>query len=598
MEPGALNRRTVLTAGVASLLGLSVVPGARSVTRSVRPVAHGEPVTLYAGRDTDVGEVVLEPDGADLQVTYDTSGSGWEILDTHLHVAGDPDGLPVNAAGNPKVGHFEHTGEPDGPATTVNYGGIDPGGLDDHAVVAAKAEVTDGGAIEGAWADGATINPEPGNWATYFVVELAPEFYLDGLAVEPNHVVAGEPATVSVAVANVGTANGGTTLELAINGIEAATALELDPGEREVVAFEVTVDEPGEYTVTVSETATGAAVSVGLEVVSAAEAELGAVDIDGQGPDATVGEDDAFGVGVPVTNVGGQAGAFDVSLAVDGPAGVSERTTTGTLDPGGTESVGFDDVGPLDAGEYGVTVSTADDESVGTLTVEEAPSGSPRSSIASLDIAGQGASATLSLGEDASVTVRVANHGPGTGRFDVDLEVAPSSGGENTTLTQRSNLISPGTDRAVTFELEPPDATGAYDVTASTEHDAATGTLTVEGPDPVSALSNLDIAGSGDYAFILAGTDATVAVDVENVDTIGGTIEVDLEISHSQLGGASATTHTDELQPGDVQRVSFSNVTGRLSGIEGTDEYYQVTVATHSGRTTGTLVVLDGAIPT
>jgi hypothetical protein len=43
-------------------------------------------VTLFADQDVDVGTLTVVVNGTDLVVTYDITGSGWELLETHLYV--------------------------------------------------------------------------------------------------------------------------------------------------------------------------------------------------------------------------------------------------------------------------------------------------------------------------------------------------------------------------------------------------------------------------------------------------------------------------------------------------------------------------------
>ena len=55
----------------------------------------------------DVGDIEIWNDGDNLYVKYVTDGC-WIILETHLHVADDPSGIPQTKKGNPIPGHFEY----------------------------------------------------------------------------------------------------------------------------------------------------------------------------------------------------------------------------------------------------------------------------------------------------------------------------------------------------------------------------------------------------------------------------------------------------------------------------------------------------------
>lgn len=74
---------------------------------SLPVVAHteGSPQvqTLYAGQDIDVGTVSVWNDAGELHVKYETTG-GWEMVETHLHVATSLGDIPQSAAKGPKKG--------------------------------------------------------------------------------------------------------------------------------------------------------------------------------------------------------------------------------------------------------------------------------------------------------------------------------------------------------------------------------------------------------------------------------------------------------------------------------------------------------------
>lgn len=68
----------------------------------------GDAVTLYAGQDIDVGEVIVVKDSDILKVTFDTN-QNWCLLETHLHIWNDESERPVNRSGNPVPGQFEYS---------------------------------------------------------------------------------------------------------------------------------------------------------------------------------------------------------------------------------------------------------------------------------------------------------------------------------------------------------------------------------------------------------------------------------------------------------------------------------------------------------
>ena len=166
----------IVGAGVLGTGGLSLGPTLVAAAQHEHSVPLGDSVEvdLIAGQEITAGTVEVDPDWLNEEVTviYDTSGTNWKIRDTHLHVAQDFEDIPTNPAGNPRVGHFDHSGKPDpAPADTATYS-IDIGDaqrlyIAAHAVVHAQGE-----GRETAWGAGERIN-DRGNWATYFVVEEA-----------------------------------------------------------------------------------------------------------------------------------------------------------------------------------------------------------------------------------------------------------------------------------------------------------------------------------------------------------------------------------------------------------------------------------------
>ena len=116
----------------------------------------------------------------------------------------------------------------------------------------------------------------------------------------------------------------------------------------------------------------------------------------------------------------------------------------------------------------------AAEEDVGTEP-PASPADPAESELSDLDIAGQGAEATIDEGEDADIGIEVENVGGQTGSFDVNLEIDGESSSDET------DELGPGESESVTFEgvtseLEPAE----YSVTVSTDDDEVTGELSVE----------------------------------------------------------------------------------------------------------------------
>jgi len=117
---------------------------------------------LIAGKNTVAGAVSVANDEDSLYVTYETTG-GWGLDDIKLFV-GDMEDLPLNKAGNPKLGQYPIKTSLSGETSyTV---ALALSSLDETVVVSAFAEVSKNNKDEGAWADGESTGGKSG--AMYF----------------------------------------------------------------------------------------------------------------------------------------------------------------------------------------------------------------------------------------------------------------------------------------------------------------------------------------------------------------------------------------------------------------------------------------------
>ena len=135
---------------------------------------------------TDVGNVCVCSWDDTLRVKYDTTGTGWCLTETHLHVATSLEGIPQTKKGNPIPGKFTYKDEYD-PCVTERIYDIDLDGYTGTVYIAAHAVVCKEECIDGvlvcvcetAWAgiNYICLNDDrvatgidfPGrNWATYF----------------------------------------------------------------------------------------------------------------------------------------------------------------------------------------------------------------------------------------------------------------------------------------------------------------------------------------------------------------------------------------------------------------------------------------------
>jgi hypothetical protein len=128
---------------------------------------------LLAGQHILSGNVTVTNDLTNLYVTFNTTG-GWLMTGTQLYV-GSIGGLPVNNAGNPKIGNFPYKMSFSPYSTSYTYTiPLSSLGQDQCIVIAAHANVVkldqDGNIVEEqtAWSAGSQITPG-GSWATYSV---------------------------------------------------------------------------------------------------------------------------------------------------------------------------------------------------------------------------------------------------------------------------------------------------------------------------------------------------------------------------------------------------------------------------------------------
>lgn len=123
--------------------------------------------TLLAGQHHDAGTVCVSNDADTVTVTFATA-NGWSLLDTHLYVGADYNGIPTNRAGNPQIGLFPYGGGVTGNTVSYTFDLADFGlTCDDELAIAAHAVVSNGSQTETAWASG-TRMVQRGNWAMWF----------------------------------------------------------------------------------------------------------------------------------------------------------------------------------------------------------------------------------------------------------------------------------------------------------------------------------------------------------------------------------------------------------------------------------------------
>ncbi|WP_255191395.1 GLUG motif-containing protein [Natronobeatus ordinarius] len=177
------------------------------------------------------------------------------------------------------------------------------------------------------------------------------------------------------------------------------------------------------------------------------------------------------------------------------------------------------------------------------------------------------------------------------GEGSIDLAVTLEIVGDETgtVFTETNDTLElAGEGATLEFDVGEIDEADTYTATVTadaTNAEPTTRSETFETLEPATAaLSDLEIAESGETATITEGDEANVSVDVTNAGDVAGSFTIELE-----LGDAfEANATTDELAADETETVGFENVTGDLEAEE-----YAVSVADAAGddELTGTLTV-------
>jgi hypothetical protein len=174
--------------------------------------------------------------------------------------------------------------------------------------------------------------------------ENIPVFVVENLRLSKDNVRPGETVTVSVDVANVGTAAGSRTVVLKVDGaVVDYRTVELAAGQRTTVSFQVSVQEVGTHTVSVdglSKTLTASRLgpSFAVENLTLSKEKVS------RGQKVTVT--------VVVRNTGDETGSHVVMLKVDGVVVDSKQVSLG---PSESQVVSFE-ISLDEAGEHTVMV--------------------------------------------------------------------------------------------------------------------------------------------------------------------------------------------------------------------------------------------------
>jgi uncharacterized protein YfaS (alpha-2-macroglobulin family) len=169
------------------------------------------------------------------------------------------------------------------------------------------------------------------------------KFEAGSLEISPNPVAAGEPATVSVEVANVGGSEGTYTAELTVDDVEAQTEeVSVAEGDSGRLVFSVIKESLGSYEIEVAD------MKGTLTVVEPPEFEVGPIST--MPRVATLCK--PFTVNAEVTNVGEIEGAYTAVLRIDG---VDAEAKDVTVAAGKKATVSFT-VTKDDEGDYDLAI--------------------------------------------------------------------------------------------------------------------------------------------------------------------------------------------------------------------------------------------------
>jgi len=130
--------------------------------------------TLLAGQNINAGTVIVSNNNHELSITY-ISTEDWSLHNTSLDIAVELSDIPVNRAGAPQIGLFNHKKSHDENTFQYTYTfkleelGVEPG---QQIFIAAHADIVHPEyGSEGAWGEGDRFT-QIGTWAMYFTNTL------------------------------------------------------------------------------------------------------------------------------------------------------------------------------------------------------------------------------------------------------------------------------------------------------------------------------------------------------------------------------------------------------------------------------------------
>jgi hypothetical protein len=361
------------------------------------------------------------------------------------------------------------------------------------------------------------------------VTVLADAAFRVSVADAPD-VLVGETLTVTTTIANTGDVAATQTVTLAVPGLGTESRMVTLAGsssKTETFALATGAGDAGDYTVTVSSANSSAEAAV--SVLAPASFDVGLT----SAPDIVEGE--PLSVTAEVTNTGDVVDAQEITLGVPG---LGSNTTTRLLGPGNTTTTTLSvPTSSGDAGDYTVTVSTAND-SVGQ-SVSVLAAGSVAVDITNVT--------ERRGGEPLGVNVTVENTGTTRATQEITLDI-PGLATASTDVTVDGGE---STVEAFTIQTDESDG-GEYTATVTSADDSASRSVRVL----EEAFLDIEIA---DRNQPVAGETLNVTVAVTNRGDFSETQFV--SISVGSLGFDSATITVDGRE--SVERTfSFATSAG------------------------------------
>jgi PGF-pre-PGF domain-containing protein/PGF-CTERM protein len=431
-------------------------------------------------------------------------------------------------------------------------------GLDTQIEVVFELQVTDGDLTD---TDTVNVTIEP---------SLAPANFSVSELSAPASVEQGDSVTVAAEVTNTGDFEGTQSVEFRLDTDASGTLDEnevlvnetvtLASGENESIEFEVPTDDldTGTYlhgVVTANDSQT-TQLNI-TEVTTPASFSVDNLEVP-----STVTQGESVTVTADITNVGGLEGTQTVEFRLDTDgSGVIEEdeaisSETVTLDTGETQSVVFEvSTDSLESGTYLHGVATANDSQTAQLNVAEPTP-------ANFSVTTLSAPASVTQGENLTVTVGVTNVGDRPGIQSVDVRVDLNDDGilsADETVRNQTVALEPGDSAEDVIELSTegfPAGTFTYGLV--TENDTQMEQIMVV---PTSTPANFSVTGISAPTSVTAGDTVTVTANVTNVGGQEGSqavsFRLDTDGSGTLEGDEIVANQSVTLGSGENQPVEF-----------------------------------------